>query len=199
MVLGCPVPSELMRSTPLFSFGPGAGAAARPLRHHCMDAVLKALLRTFLDESSAQRYSWHSFRVGLACSLLAAGASEAVILALCRWRSPASLRIYARLNSSTSAAWLDLAGLQQLNSVQAPSLPQLSLERTGPDSVPGALLQHVYDMLDRIEAEPGGPTAAELRELTPPEIDNDRWVGEMEAFSFANQDEVADDIDARLD
>jgi hypothetical protein len=154
MVLGCPVPPELMRSTPLFSFAPGAGAAAKPLRHHCMDTVLKALLRTFLDEAAAQRYSWHSFRVGLACSLLAAGASETIILALCRWRSPASLRIYARINSDTSAAWLDLAGLQQLNSVQAPSLPPLAPEPLGTDAVPGALLPHVYDLLDRWAPQP---------------------------------------------
>jgi hypothetical protein len=111
----------------------------------------------------------------------------------------ASVRIHARINSDTSAAWLDLAGLQQLNCVQTPSLPPLVLEPLGTDSVPEALLPHVYDLLDRVETAAVGPTATQLLSYTPPEIDNDGWVGEMNTFSFANQEEAADDSDLRLE
>ena len=88
-----------------------------------MDAMLRALLLTFMDAVTARRYSWHSFRIALACALLAAGASESVILALCRWRSPFSLRIYARMSSVDSAAWLDAAAAQRLGSIQAATVP----------------------------------------------------------------------------
>jgi hypothetical protein len=217
MVLRCPVEPTLMRSTPLFSLGPGSGRSAKPLRHSCMNAVLKALLRTFLDAVSARRYSWHSFRVGLACSLLAAGAPEAVILALCRWRSPESLRIYARLNCTVSAEWLDNAAGQSLNSVQGPSLPHFGnaaaaataaltqaaqgLRTADPRSaIPGALVPHVYELLAQIEANDTGLSAAQLLELYPrsPEIDADRFINDLsvEAERHAEEEASVEEDDA---
>ena len=211
MVIGCPVPPGLMRSTPLFTLGPGAGRQARPLRHQLMDTVLKALLRTFLDETTAKRYSWHSFRIGLACSLQAAGASEAIIPALCRWRSPASIRIYARINSSVSAAWVGAAGTQALNSVQSPNPPNFQaaaqaacacfanpvLPATGATAgiptVPGALLPHVYEPLVQVESNPDAPSAADLLLLHPTEIDLDRWVEELVGLNFAAQDDAGEE------
>ena len=99
-----------MRATPLFSMGPAApGGGQKPLRLAFMDKVLRCLLLTFLSAERADLYSWRSFRIGLACALLAAGAPESIILALCRWKSAASLRSYTRLNRDDSAAWLDAA------------------------------------------------------------------------------------------
>ena len=154
------------------------------MKHNVIDAVLRALLRTFMD----------SFRIGLACALLAAGASESVILALCRWRSPESLRVYARFNRTTSAAWLDAAAEQAINSVQAPNLPPLAA--LGPNGVPGALLPHVYDILDQVERDDNGPTAAELLALHPPEIDAHLWVNGLNGLNFEaleGVNEAADD------
>ena len=200
MLLGCLISPELMRSTPLFSFGPGAGPKAKPLRHQCMDTVLKALLRTFLEEARARRDSWHSFRIGLACSLLAAGASESVILALCRWRSPESLRVYARLNSSVYAAWVDSAGAQALDSVQAPNLPELAqtagqAPELGCQGVPGAFHPGVYDFLERLEQSEQSPSAADLLVLRPPEIDSDRYVSELNSLDFNTEPEMDCDDD----
>lgn len=178
----CPIPPDRMRSTPLFSAGPVApGAAQRPLRHGFLDRVLRQLLRTFLSAERASLYSWHSFRIGLACALLAAGAPEAVILALCRWKSAASLRIYARLNRDDSAAWLDNAATQDVNSVQAPNLPAFA-------AVPGALQPHVYEYLARVEQHQG-PSGAALASLDAlrPEIDGDRF------FSALGRLRVVDD------
>jgi len=197
LALGCPVAPHLMRSTPMFSSAPGAGPSARPMRHNVADATLRALLRTFMDEETASHYSWHSFRIGLACSLLAAGASESVILALCRWRSPESLRVYARFNRSVSAAWLDAAAGQTINSVQAPNLPAIAA--LGADGVPGALLPHVYAALDQVEQGDDGPTAAALLALEPPEIDAHLWVNGLNNLNFEalevvdEADDVADD------
>jgi len=174
LVLKCPVPPERMRATPLFSMGPAApGGGQKPLRHAFMDKVLRCLLLTFLSAERANLYSWHSFRIGLACALLAAGAPESIILALCRWKSAASLRIYARLNRNDSAAWLDAAATQQINSVQAPNLASFA-------SVPGALQPHVYEYLAQVEQHPG-PSAADLLALNGqrPEIDGDSFFGAL--------------------
>ena len=57
--------------------------------------------------------------------MLAAGAPDSIILALCRWHSTASLRIYARLNREVYGQWLDNADGQSLSSVQGANLPQL--------------------------------------------------------------------------
>ena len=110
MLLACPAPGELMRTTPLFSNGPVAdGGAQRPTRHGRMEKGFLGLLLTFMAFDVARRSSWNSLRTGLACALRAAGASDAVILALVRWKSTASLRIYARLSSAISAPWLGAA------------------------------------------------------------------------------------------
>ena len=96
-----------------------------PMRQSFLRKALRALLLWFLSPEQADWYSWHSFRVGLACALLAAGAPDSIILASCRWRSTASLRIYARLNREVYGQWLDNADGQSLSSVQGANLPQL--------------------------------------------------------------------------
>ena len=87
------------------------------MRHHHLEVVLLALLLSFMSAEAARKYSWHSFRIGLACALLAAGASDAVIMALCRWRSVSALRICARLNSEDYARFIDDAAALDLSSI----------------------------------------------------------------------------------
>ena len=70
-----------------------------PFSHAELDAVLPGLLRAAgVPAHEVPHYSWHSFRVFLACALLANGASAAEIQALCRWRSAEAMRVYARMN-----------------------------------------------------------------------------------------------------
>ena len=76
----------------------------------------------------APSYSWHSARIGLACSLLASGASSAQIQALCRWQTEDSLRVYARLNPEKYASLLRDAARADVTSVTTASLPTLSSE-----------------------------------------------------------------------
>ena len=45
-------------------------------------------------------YSIHSFRIFVACALMAAGVPRPTIKRLLRWRGDLSLEIYARLNDS---------------------------------------------------------------------------------------------------
>ena len=77
------------RTTPLFMDN-----QARPTTGNEAD---KWILKALAAVKSTAKYSWHSFRVALACSLLASNASHSEIQALCRWQSEASLRIYARM------------------------------------------------------------------------------------------------------
>ena len=95
-----------------------------------LDSVLKSLLLrpSGVGAAAAGRYSWHSARIYLACSLLAAGATSAQIQALCRWQTEDSLRIYARLNPQHYRALLDAAGRADVSSVTTASLPPLSDE-----------------------------------------------------------------------
>ena len=119
--LQCPVPTTELRSTPMFTYGPGLEA----LRRDFLLKVLKAALLTFMEPSLCALYSWHSFRVGLTCALRAAQAPDWVILALLRWLSASSIPGYSRINYGASAAWLDAAGQQGVDSRQTASLPGL--------------------------------------------------------------------------
>ena len=176
MYIHCPVRASEMRSTPLFTMS----AAGEPLRRDFLDMVLKALLRSFMDEETAKLYSWHSFRIGLACALRAVGAPDWIILALCRWRSIQSLKTYARINSSVSAQWLDRILSQTIDSIQTPNVGHLA------DFPPELLSTEIMSFLERAEqmAETLSPNG--IRNLVPlvPEIDDDRWMQELASLQL---------------
>ena len=66
-------------------------------------------LPLFATEARAQRLSIHSFRVWLACALLANGCTPEQIMQLLRWSSDAARRLYARLQEGVQASQLDAA------------------------------------------------------------------------------------------
>ena len=100
----------------------------QPFKASQLDAALKSLLTKALGAHAASLYSWHSARIYLACALLASGASNAQIQALCRWQTEDSLRIYARLNADKYHALLKAAASANVLSVSVASLPPLSNE-----------------------------------------------------------------------
>jgi hypothetical protein len=61
---------------------------------------------------AAESTSWHSFRIYLACALLAAGADSETIKAMLRWRSNEALALYARVNIDKDAALRNTATAQ---------------------------------------------------------------------------------------
>jgi len=87
------VPAERRGRTPLFCTSPGL----EPFNHATVEALIAGLVRSFLSEHEAARYSAHSMRIGAACTLLCAGVSTAMIQHLCRWRLEEAQRIYARI------------------------------------------------------------------------------------------------------
>ena len=67
------------------------------------------LLLVLDDPTTVSRYPMHSWRIYLACALLAAGASNGTIQTMLRWRSEEALKIYARIYDSKYADWLAMA------------------------------------------------------------------------------------------
>ena len=187
----CPVTPDKRRSTPLLTLGPNMA----PMTQANLWKALHALWLTFLSAVVAALYSWHSFRVGLACSLLAAGAPGSIILALCRWRSAASLRIYARLNRETVGQWIGSAHTQSLSSLQGSHLPALPGAVPGASpahaAVPGALPGNMYSFLDAARA--GQAAQLSQDQFTAlvsriPEMDPDEFVHALSRLNLGDID-----------
>jgi hypothetical protein len=90
------------RATPLFADEHGA-----PFVGADMDRALRDALLRYNPTVAATR-SWHSYRIRLASKLRAASSpsgtplyGDAVIQALLRWKTPASIQTYARYDSAT--------------------------------------------------------------------------------------------------
>ena len=99
-----------------------------PFRGAQLDAALAKILALIVGKPNASKYSWHSARIDLACSLLATGASSAQIQALCRWQTEDSLRVYARLNPTSYRARLSRAATADVSSVSTSALPAIDSE-----------------------------------------------------------------------
>ena len=80
----------------------------------------------------------HSWRVYLACALLAAGASAGTIQGMLRWRSDEALKIYARINDSKYADWLHLASAATVSSVRTTTVSSLADALRSAPPMPGA-------------------------------------------------------------
>ena len=136
------------RAVPLFVDGRN-----RPWHHGLLDMRLKQLLAAIgVSEAEAKRYSWHSFRIYLACALLAAGADAPTIQALLRWRSAEALKLYARMNAEVYAGWLSSASTADISSVRA---TMWRLPRTDVDDAVAALtrgIERFYVAADRADA-----------------------------------------------
>ena len=117
-----PLEGDARRGQPLFVDG-----AKRPLRHTATDTRFQdMLLAAGVSPERARTLSMHSWRIYLACALLAKGASAAQILSMLRWRSDESLRLYARLNDATYATWLDSAGDATIDSIRTSNVRTLA-------------------------------------------------------------------------
>ena len=98
-------------------------AAVTPISHSTVDTYLHHLLRLHLSKAEAERFSFHSFRIGFATSLLAAGCSHDTIKALARWSSDESILIYARMDPEVYTSWVKKALSQETASITGLRLP----------------------------------------------------------------------------
>ena len=104
-------------AAPMFTSEPGRGFTGG-----LIDRTLRQVLDPLVPAAQRDRYSWHSWRIYLACALLASGASRAQIQALVRWLSEASLDIYARMSNQQVSSLLLGAHLARVDTVRATSL-----------------------------------------------------------------------------
>jgi hypothetical protein len=193
LYLMCPVLPSLARSTPMFTMSP----QAQPFRRDFVDLVLKALLLTFMSPEIAALYSFHSFRIGLACALRAAGAPDWVIMALLRWRSDKSLLTYARINRTVSANWIDDSAAQIIDSMQAPNVARVAAAMFPPHTLPGeaySFLQRAAEISDSLLPTDLTRLASEI-----PATDDDSWMQQLRDLRLDAADdgggvEVRDDL-----
>ena len=94
------------------------------MRHSTVDTYLGHFLKLHLS-AVARMYSFHSFRIGFACALLAAGCDIYTIQALARWRSVESIRIYARMNPDVYSSWVERSLKQRASSTSTANLPTI--------------------------------------------------------------------------
>ena len=193
LALYCWVPPNALRSTPMLSSAP----SGEPIRRDFLDLVLIATLLCFLTAAEASLYSWHSFRIGLACSLRAAMAPDWIILALCRWRSAASIPVYGRVNYDTTSSWIDAASAQHVESVQTTNLPGLGgkpVPRNSVSLVPSILPEEVYNFVNFGQSASESLTTAQLQSLSAeiPEIDDDMFMFELSQCPESNRHDGED-------
>ena len=77
--------------------------------------------------ADALSYSVHSFRIYLACALLAAGCPRWLIMRMLRWRGEESLDIYARVSDHQWEEQLAGALGAQVDASLVPRLPRMDL------------------------------------------------------------------------
>jgi hypothetical protein len=117
-----PVPEARRSTTPMFCESP---RMLLPIKQSLANRVFYSLLLNIMTKARSRLYSLHSFRIWAACALLAAGASPGMIQALCRWKSEASLRIYARPNPDANMMWVKRMATVHTSSLQTAHLPVL--------------------------------------------------------------------------
>ena len=145
-------------STPLFADDTGV-----PFLGADMDKALRDAL-SLLNPASAATKSWHSYRIRLASKLRAAltptGApkySDAVIQALLRWKTPASIAIYARYDTDTYAQILQSVDALDITSVQYANLPELT-EQDRLDSLAATADNHLVPLLSQLDQDAAQPS-----------------------------------------
>ena len=115
MVIRMPCPVGSRDSTLLFC----VSESLEPFLASTVDTTLRELLLLHLPAADATCRSFHSFRIGYACALKAAGASVDEIQCLCRWKSAESVVIYARFNPEHYAQWTTRVMQQDTSSMTA--------------------------------------------------------------------------------
>ena len=120
------VRGDARRTTPLFVDGSKSAITQSTLRAEFTQRLNVAAEMPGASFSAAEvgRVTLHSFRVYLACALLALKRSHDEIKALLRWKSDEAIRIYARLNADAYADLLDGVGSASIDSYRSHNLPQ---------------------------------------------------------------------------
>ena len=150
-----PVAPEHRRHVPLFC----SDEEGTPLSHAPADSIFNAACLLRFGAQVTTALSLHSGRVWLACALLSAGHSTATIQAMCRWLSPAAVRIYAHMNPEAAMSTLASA-------IRAPITSRLVTNIPTTDS--GSGVRTIASDLGSKQASPAASSAARARSQSVP-------------------------------
>ena len=111
-------------TTPLY--GPSCGTAFTGAQ---IDAAFVLLLSkgAGLSDDEIRNYSVHSFRIFLACALLAEGCPRWMIKRILRWRGDESLEIYARVSDQDWSKRLADSLGATVDASLVPRMPQIDM------------------------------------------------------------------------
>ena len=123
-------------SRPLFMNDKG-----EPFTGQQVDAGLRDMLKLNCPEVQHKKFSFHSYRIWLACALDNVNCPPSKIKRILRWISDESLSTYCRENAEMYSAWLDRAATAEVNPVQTCHLPSVE-----------AILQYV-DCPEQMESD----------------------------------------------
>ena len=182
------------------------GPGGQIWRKAALDAFFKVLIRMIASESRARQLSIHSWRVWLACALLANGCTPEQIMQLLRWSSDAARKLYARMQELVVASLLDAAAEASFESIRAHSLLGMS---TSVPTAEEARHQDAGRALEaaaaRLDAAAGAGAVATAEQLAAAcAIDDDdvhaRVHNEMDALrSRAAREDARRDVDGGSD
>ena len=136
----------MRRTTALFSDENG-----KPFTYAVLHRELRLVLTALLGAQVASTLTWHSIRIGLACSLHAADCPDAVIQLICRWSCPESLHVYRQMGIDKNIYWTEKARHVAFDATRVNNLPALDND--------AALYDHIVAFGDGIDT-PVAPTPA---------------------------------------
>jgi hypothetical protein len=144
-----PCPQEQRRLWPAFS----PTGDAMPFTGSRASVCLETVMLAVMSAAEAAKRSWHALRITLATRLFAKRANgiardeiEGVIQSLVRWKTPEAMRIYARMQASQYADYVDMA-------VNASLTPAVGIPIDMPEVDPEGVLRESEATLAAIDAE----------------------------------------------
>ena len=108
---------------PLFADDKG-----QPFSKGQVQAIFKAMLRKVVAPDKVSHFSFHSYRIYLACALDAVGCPPSKIKRILRWISDEALNTYVRGGDDMYSTWLDRTPMAHISTVQVLNLPSVILD-----------------------------------------------------------------------
>lgn len=115
-----PVRGLKRAKVPLFADDKG-----QPFSKSQVTSAFLAMLKLVVPATDVKKYSFHGYRIYLACALDAVNCPPEKIKRILRWVSDEALRTYVRDGNQMYIKWLDSSSSAVINTVQVANLPSL--------------------------------------------------------------------------
>ena len=87
-----------------------------------MDNCFKAMVKLVVPPAKQKHFTFHSYRIYLACALDAAGCPPQKIKRILRWISDEALQTYVRDGEQVFEHWLDAAARSEFDAMQVANM-----------------------------------------------------------------------------